>query len=171
MVLISIVSHVMGAVAPDCSLSDPPRSWSPFRSGCKMILFRADSLRTLHSAGPLAAPCQARMSHIQLFRNVDLWLAPALQSLVGLREGLEGKQGCLCTISPPNKAIVVQARSEGWQEPSAGKEEMFQAPSLMFLLPSESYLMSAAPQCEKLGETATQKTFGWSKFSFSGSGF
>lgn len=96
------------------------------------------------------------MSHIQLFRNVDLWLAPTLQSLVGLGVGLEGKQGCLCTISPPNKAIVVQARSEEWQEPSAEREEMFQAPSLVFLLTSESYLMSAVPQCEKLGETATQ---------------
>lgn len=66
-----------------------------------------------------------------------------LQSLVGLRVGLEGKGGCLCTISP-NKAIVVQARSEEQQRPLAEKAETFQTLSLLFLLISASDLISAA---------------------------
>lgn len=38
-----------------------------------------------------------------------------LQDVVGLKVG--GGGGCLWTISPGNKAIVVQAGSEDWQEP------------------------------------------------------
>lgn len=32
-----------------------------------------------------AAPCQARVSHIQLFRDVDVWLAPSSEAWWGLR--------------------------------------------------------------------------------------
>lgn len=56
-----------------------------------------------------------------------------LQSLVGLRVGLVGKGGCLCTISA-NKAIVVRAHSEGSKEPLAEKEETFQSPYFVHII-------------------------------------
>lgn len=80
------------------------------------------------------------------------------RKLGGCKTELGGEGGCLCTISP-NKAIVVRARSEEQQGPLAGKEEMLQTLSLLFLC----LIASAMFQCETLSEIGMQRQYGWSE--------
>lgn len=113
-----------------------------------------------------AVPCQARMSHIQLFRDVDVWLAPSSKAWWGSRWG-EGED--VCGQLAPEQSH----RCPGWLWRLAGA--FWQRRSLEVLpsysVPACFWILSYIAASERHRETVMSQLFGWSEHSISGSGF
>lgn len=79
-------------------------------------------------SSPVAGPCQAHMSHIQLFKECGSTAGAGLGSSVGVKGRLEGR-GDVCAQLNRTKPSLCGPRAEDRRRPWAEREEMFKKPS------------------------------------------
>lgn len=87
---------------------------------------RGGFLQKSSLSSPVAEPCQAHMSHIQLFRNVDLRAGAGLGSSVGVRARFGGGKGDVCVQLTRTKPSLSGLTLKSSEDLLAEREETLQ---------------------------------------------
>lgn len=168
---ISIVSCVTGAVILDCSVFSMP--WLRVLTVNVKWSAPGGLLENSSLSRPAAAPCQAHMSHIQLFRNVDLWLALASEAWWVWEQDWRGKGDVCVQLAWTKLSLSGLTLKSGkvlrLRRRKCSKLCLPYFCCFFFFFASD--LLSAALKCKKHRETDMQRLYGWSEFCVRGSGF